>query len=65
MREEIWTEKIFKDDADYFLRITKKGTARLHAKCPPLFVFRLSTETKLLNDISVSLDVGLPEVIKN
>ena len=22
MREEIWTEKIFKDDADYFLRIT-------------------------------------------
>ena len=23
MREEIWTEKIFKDDAGYFLRITK------------------------------------------
>ena len=22
MREEIWTEKIFKDDAGYFLRIT-------------------------------------------
>ena len=24
MREEIWTEKIFKDDAGYFLRITKR-----------------------------------------
>ena len=24
MREEIWTEKIFKDDAGYFLRITKE-----------------------------------------
>ena len=24
MREEIWTEKIFKDNAGYFLRITKK-----------------------------------------
>ena len=23
MREEIWNEKIFKDDAGYFLRITK------------------------------------------
>ena len=23
MREEIWTEKIFKDDTGYFLRITK------------------------------------------
>ena len=26
MREEIWTEKIFKDDAGYFLRITKLRT---------------------------------------
>ena len=23
MKEQIWTEKIFKDDAGYFLRITK------------------------------------------
>ena len=35
MREEIWTEKIFKDDAGYFLRITKfrlscKVTDSLH-----------------------------------
>ena len=26
MREEIWTEKIFKDDTGYFLRITKLRT---------------------------------------
>ena len=25
MREEIWTEKIFKDDAGYFLRINRVG----------------------------------------
>ena len=30
MREEIWTEKIFKDDAGYFLRLTKKGGAAKH-----------------------------------
>ena len=37
MREEIWTEKIFKDDAGYFLRITKnKQRARnlkLRTRC--------------------------------
>ena len=29
MREEIWTEKIFKDDAGYFLRITKSRASPL------------------------------------
>ena len=28
MREEIWTEKIFKDDAGYFLKITNNLTAQ-------------------------------------
>ena len=31
MREEIWTEKIFKDDAGYFLRITKTQKQELQA----------------------------------
>ena len=29
MREEIWNEKIFKDDAGYVLRITKKQIQRI------------------------------------
>ena len=31
MREEIWTEKIFKDDAGYFLRITKSRASPLES----------------------------------
>ena len=35
MREEIWTEKIFKDDATYFLRITNHRTTPHNHPVPP------------------------------
>ena len=40
MREEIWTEKIFKDDAGYFLRITKN--------LPKPFSFHVENQTDSL-----------------
>ena len=35
MREEIWTEKIFKDDVGYFLRITWQGVTAAADDCQP------------------------------
>ena len=40
MREEIWTEKIFKDDAGYFLRITKTTFFIFLATADKMFVSR-------------------------
>ena len=36
MREEIWTEKIFKDDAGYFLRITKTQNRKVSTQSKKL-----------------------------
>ena len=71
MREEIWTEKIFKDDAGYFLRITKlKSRIPLYMRKtvavlgdaspdPDSFKYKLAFETgKMLVDRGYRVQSG-------